>query len=65
MKYAKSTEGNAVWYSRHKFEHAVDGTLLKKTTFDEAFRLEKKKQIMSKSKKSQRKVKEKSKKSQR
>ena len=61
LKYAKSTEVNAVWYSMHKFEHPEDGTLLKKTTFDEAFRLEKKKQIMSKSKKSQRKVKEKSK----
>ena len=54
LKYAKSTEVNAVWYSMHKFEHPEDGTLLKKTTFDEAFRLEKKKQIMSKSKKSQR-----------
>ena len=65
LKYAKSTEVNAVWYSMHKFEHPEDGTLLKKTTFDEAFRLEKKKKLMSKSKKSQRKVKEKSKKSQR
>ena len=54
LKYAKSAEGNAVWYSWHKFEHSEDGTLLKKPTFDEAFRLEKKKQKMSKSKKSQR-----------
>ncbi|MBL6992146.1 MAG: hypothetical protein ISR65_20345 [Bacteriovoracaceae bacterium] len=54
LKYAKSAEGNAVWYSWHKFEHSEDGTLLKKSTFDEAFRLEKKKQKMSKSKKSQR-----------
>ena len=54
LKYAKSTEVNAVWYSWHKFEHSEDGTLLKKPTFDEAFRLEKKKQKMSKSKKSQR-----------
>ena len=54
LKYAKSTEVNAVWYSMHKFEHPEDGTLLKKPTFDEAFRLEKKKQKMSKSKKSQR-----------
>jgi hypothetical protein len=54
LKYAKSAEGNAVWYSWHKFEHSEDGTLLKKPTFDEAFRLEKKKQNMSKSKKSQR-----------
>ena len=54
LKYAKSAEGNAVWYSWHKFEHSEDGTLLKKSTFDEAFRLEKKKQKMSKSKNSQR-----------
>ena len=54
LKYAKSAEGNAVWYSWHKFEHSEDGTLLKKPTFDEAFRLERKKQKMSKSKKSQR-----------
>ena len=54
LKYSKSTEVDAVWYSRHKFEHPEDGTLLKKSTFDEAFRLEKKKQKMSKSKKSQR-----------
>jgi len=54
LKYSKSAEGDAVWYSRHKFEHPEDGTLLKKSTFDEAFRLEKKKQKMSKSKKSQR-----------
>jgi len=54
LKYAKSTEVNAVWYSMHKFEHPEDGTLLKKTTFDEAFRLEKKKQKTSKSKISQR-----------
>jgi hypothetical protein len=54
LKYAKSAEGNAVWYSWHKFEHSEDGTLLKNSTFDEAFRLEKKKQKMSKSKKSQR-----------
>ena len=54
LKYAKSAEGNAVWYSWHKFEHSEDGTLLKKSTFDEAFRLEKKKQNTSKSKISQR-----------
>ena len=54
LKYSKSTEVDAVWYSRHKFEHPEDGTLLKKTTFDEAFRLEKKKQKTSKSKISQR-----------
>ena len=54
LKYSKSTEVDAVWYSRHKFEHPEDGTLLKKTTFDEAFRLEKKKQNTSKSKISQR-----------
>ena len=54
LKYAKLAEGSAVWYSWHKFEHSEDGTLLKKPTFDEAFRLEKKKQKMSKSKKSQR-----------
>ena len=54
LKYAKTTEGNAVWYNRRKFEHPEDGTLLKKTTFDEAFRLEKKKQKTSKSKISQR-----------
>jgi hypothetical protein len=29
LKYAKSAEGNAVWYSWHKFEHSEDGTLLK------------------------------------
>jgi hypothetical protein len=54
LKYSKSTEVDAVWYSRHKFEHTEDGKLLKKTTFDEAFRLEKKKQNTSKSKISQR-----------
>ena len=54
LKYSKSAEGDAVWYSRHKFEHPEDGTLLKKPTFDEAFRLEKKKQKTSKSKISQR-----------
>jgi hypothetical protein len=54
LKYSKSTEVDAVWYSRHKFEHPEDGKLLKKTTFDEAFRLEKKKQNTSKSKISQR-----------
>ena len=54
LKYSKSTEVDAVWFSRFKFEHQEDGTLLKKKTFDEAFRLEKKKQKTSKSKISQR-----------
>jgi hypothetical protein len=54
LKYSKSTEVDAVWFSRFKFEHQEDGTLLKKETFDEAFRLEKKKQKTSKSKISQR-----------